>query len=847
MSQSVAIKLKTSTAQPSDAEVEELFGRVLVALCLPAAAVANLTANESVANKWRMVQMNAALLESGRSTQMSDGDAALLEAIRVSPTLADVRELRKRLATGSRGWLDAFYERDGLALLASTLAVALAGPAHRFGEKDGCLALAALGCVRAAFHAPHSFCGGAVAAVALELLAVGSHFGKAAAVRAALPSLEALAAVGGAAPVEVRAAALTLANEVVSGGDDLETRAALRFALRACFDGAAAAETSGSDLAKSTLGRMVGTKATKRRVYTIKHGRLSWADDDAGTSGGAPKRRGSATDEARFVDLATVKAVRAYSDEGGLGGLCAFEVVAEKKTLALAAETRSDKDAWLDALKVAVDRAALARDVGDVRAPFLDVLAPLEPRASSVCAAQREAFFAIADADRAEALSRDGVDLSDAAAVLGRVAAGAAKAGKARAVGELAIAALKALDDATAARWSRATAALGGDAAPEPEKRPIQSVPEQAKRVLGPKAAKLPAVAEEAADPKVARYERMLKMGLPAAPSSRRWPPRASTSRCSPARRPARRRRSRRRRRRGRGPPPMPPLPGAAAAAVPKRAPPKVLGAAPRVPMRPWYWLPLRDVAGADVWAAAGAASDASLVDVGAGERVREAPDYDPSITALRDVEAFLPRARADFACPRRAEFSDVAAQKLGDVLDACGAVAAAAAAARERRRAARAGGGARRRELPQRRLRGEAGGFDLDGVAKLATTKGADGTTLAMHVVAGVDRRDSGARDSAAGRAAFGERLGGFAAALAADADSAKAALRREAALDAARAAFGDDSKQPFDLFRKLLTLVRTLKTAHEANRRRAKPKADAKGGDLFDAFSKTQDDARR
>lgn len=80
--------------------------------------------------------------------------------------------------------------------------------------------------------------------------------------------------------------------------------------------------------------------------------------------------------------MATVKAVRAYSDEGGLGGLCAFEVVGEKKTLALAAETRSDKDAWVDALRVAVDRAALARDVGDVRAPFLDVLAPLEPRAS---------------------------------------------------------------------------------------------------------------------------------------------------------------------------------------------------------------------------------------------------------------------------------------------------------------------------------------------------------------------------------------------------------------------------------------------------------------------------------
>ena len=32
---------------------------------------------------------------------------------------------------------------------------------------------------------------------------------------------------------------------------------------------------------------------------------------------------------------------------------------------------------------------------------------------------------------------------------------------------------------------------------------------------------------------------------------------------------------------------------------------------------------------------------------------------------------------------------------------------------------------------------------------------------------------------------------------------------------------------------------------SAYEANRRRAKPKADAKGGDLFDAFSKTQNDA--
>ncbi|KAH8053310.1 hypothetical protein JL722_9533 [Aureococcus anophagefferens] len=669
MSQSVAIKLKTSTAQPSDAEVEELFGRVLVALCLPAAAVANLTANESVANKWRMVQMNAALLESGRSTQMSDGDAALLEAIR----------------------------RDGLALLASTLAVALAGPAHRFGEKDGCLALAALGCVRcvtnhargldrggrarvydavarAAFHAPHSFCGGAVAAVALELLAVGSHFGKAAAVRAALPSLEALAAVGGAAPVEVRAAALTLANEVVSGGDDLETRAALRFALRACFDGAAAAETSGSDLAKSTLGRMVGTKATKRRVYTIKHGRLSWADDDAGTSGGAPKRRGSATDEARFVDLATVKAVRAYSDEGGLGGLCAFEVVAEKKTLALAAETRSDKDAWLD-VKVAVDRAALARDVGD-----------------------REAFFAIADADRAEALSRGGVDLSDAAAVLGRVAAGAAKAGKARAVGELAIAALKALDDATAARWEDAVAATF-------------------------------------VDPRVAQNVGIALKKLRLKPSEL-----------------------------------------------------------------------ARAVAdGDDVLT-----NKADLIPVPSGDDLDAAKDYDPSITALRD--------------------------KLGDVLDACGAVAAAAAAARESDAVRLALAAALAVGNYLNGGSGEAGGFDLDGVAKLATTKGADGTTLAMHVVAGVDRRDSGA---VARLAALEPALDGRARSFPAVADLSAWLAR------STRRAPSATTKQPFDLFRKLLTLVRTLKTAHEANRRRAKPKADAKGGDLFDAFSKTQDDA--
>ena len=275
------------------------------------------------------------------------------------------------------------------------------------------------------------------------------------------------------------------------------------------------------------------------------------------------------------------------------------------------------------------------------------------------------------------------------------------------------------------------------------------------------------------------------------------------------------------------------------------------------------------------------------------GDDLDAAKDYDPSITALRDVEAFFCHAARvpDFAQRVAAlKFRDVAAQKLGDVLDACGAVAAAAAAARESDavRLALAAALAVGNYLNGGSARGEAGGFDLDGVAKLATTKGADGTTLAMHVVAGVDRRDSGAvarlaalepaldaaaraqsfpavdadlnawlaskraldgllqRDVAAGRAAFGERLGGFAAALAADAESAKAARAdAEAALDAARAAFGDDSKQPFDLFRKLLTLVRTLKTAHEANRRRAKPKADAKGGDLFDAFSKTQNDA--
>ncbi|KAH8069673.1 hypothetical protein JL720_11979 [Aureococcus anophagefferens] len=567
MSQSVAIKLKTSTAQPSDAEVEELFGRVLVALCLPAAAVANLTANESVANKWRMVQMNAALLESGRSTQMSDGDAALLEAIRVSPTLADVRELRKRLATGVEAG-SAFYERDGLALLASTLAVALAGPAHRFGEKDGCLALAALGCVRAAFHAPHSFCGGAVAAVALELLAVGSHFGKAAAVRAALPSLEALAAVGGAAPVE------------------------------------------------------------------------------------------------------------------------------------------------------------------------------------------REAFFAIADADRAEALSRDGVDLSDAAAVLGRVAAGAAKAGKARAVGELAIAALKALDDATAARWEDAVAATF-------------------------------------VDPRVAQNVGIALKKLRLKPSEL-----------------------------------------------------------------------ARAVAdGDDVLT-----NKADLIPVPSGDDLDAAKDYDPSITALRDVEAFLPRG----ACPTLPNASRRSSSRRRGRSSATCSTPAAPSRRRRRRRASDAVRLALAAALAVGNyLNGGSAGeaaADLDGVAKLATTKGADGTTLAMHVVAGVDRRDSGAvarlaalepaltrrgRSGVDATSAPGSRRSGRSTACssatrpraARPSASASAASRRRSRPTRNRPRRADEAarrrapsattKQPFDLFRKLLTLVRTLKTAHEANRRRAKPKADAKGGD--------------
>ncbi|KAJ1450917.1 hypothetical protein M885DRAFT_531071 [Pelagophyceae sp. CCMP2097] len=264
MSESVAIRIKDTGVQPDDAEVESLFARVLHALLIPDAAREQLIGNESIANKWRMVQMNAALLASqAASTTFGEDDVALLAELRAAPARAAVAplvELRKRLSTSSRGWLGGFYARGGVEVLVEVLVTAGAGAAAgaTYTEVEGFCVLEAFACVRqlvnhrsgletatassgatglfravaaAALREPWSVVGAALAAVGLRLLAVAAHYSHSPGflADAEYAALAAACAAGGkgdgaddrTVPPAVVAAVMTLANELIIAQDDV--------------------------------------------------------------------------------------------------------------------------------------------------------------------------------------------------------------------------------------------------------------------------------------------------------------------------------------------------------------------------------------------------------------------------------------------------------------------------------------------------------------------------------------------------------------------------------------------------------------------------------------------------
>ncbi|KAJ8606325.1 hypothetical protein CTAYLR_010374 [Chrysophaeum taylorii] len=540
MSESVYIKFKATEARPSDAEVEELFDKVLTALLVPEQAQTSLRANETIEGKWRLVQMNAQLLDTGgRSATFAADDIALLEQLKQQasrPSLRDVEELSKRLATGSRGLLQGFYSQGGLGILAKMLWARVDRDAYT--ELDSVLCVAIFSCVKvvmnhrkglekatsfqallraivaASIHDPVSLTGAPVAAIGLELLAVAAHFGAADRVSAALVAeddhdvldpfsrlrAQVLDAGSSSSSVSkgVGAAVLTLANELVCAERDTVKRCTLRACAAPLFrrmrfdddsvsrtkvDAARrAAEMEGelvttkqSNVAQ-TIGKLVRTQRTKRRDFTLRGTRLSWASADADVGRGTPRqpskrrltmppstttttaaaasRRGSGggpdEEDLRYVDLETVSDLAPFTHDSELRAESpfGFELAASSgKTFPLGAASHFERRAWLRALQRALDRIELARQldpteddassarprsVGSVASdddPWSASLArvnassaAIDARADEVLKAQTAAFEAIADQDRIEALAEDGVDLADLGAVLRKVA-----------------------------------------------------------------------------------------------------------------------------------------------------------------------------------------------------------------------------------------------------------------------------------------------------------------------------------------------------------------------------------------------------------------------------------------
>lgn len=565
MSESVYVRLVKDDSRPSDAEVENLFDRVLKALLIPEKAQASLKANETMDGKWRLVQLNKQLLETNAvSTNFAAEDKALLDDLKrnaARPSLGDVIELKKRLASGSRGHLEGFYEHHGLQLLSCLLWARLEKPAY-YTELDSVLCVEVFGCVKtlmnhrkglekatshadlleaivaASLHDPSSTTGAPPAAIGLELLAVASHYGAADKVLAALSPVggDQDEERGGAAtspakdpflglrrkmltkkkvPKAIFAATLTLANEIVIAERDTVERCALRScaeplfaaiaplssedciddtesvrqkresARKACDVEGELVATKQSGVAKSALGKIVGTQRTKRRGFVLRGSKLSWASaNDGGENNGVaphqdgspfkhkmPRRKSSLASlrsdsdtsvaagdlqdsSSRYLDLNNIVEIAPYTLDAEIRAETpfGFELAANGgKTWAFGAASHSDRRKWLLAIQRAVDRVELCRQLKDEEeddatinsdsplrpreddvvwgkclAKLKQIMAPIEARARNVLKAQTAAFEAIAEQDRIEALAEDGVDLGDLEAVFARVAKRAA-------------------------------------------------------------------------------------------------------------------------------------------------------------------------------------------------------------------------------------------------------------------------------------------------------------------------------------------------------------------------------------------------------------------------------------
>ena len=377
---------------PSAPEVDRLYEALLGRLNLPDAALAPMR-KKSTADKWTFVNM-AVGAEASASASLGASDREAVDAIRDAcdrPSLDALRSLRTCLRTSRRRWLEEFYAYGGHGVLAGVLWVKADAMREGPTELDVAVVLEVAGCVKAlvnhasgldrlvaeggdllrsiaaaALARPSHVIGAHAAPPLLELLTVVARFspergrsvvaaavrsergrggGDAGALADAAAGVDAGPLAGFPTRLAVRAAALSLANELVCGEADEGARAALRAALAR---GVAAALTpspsreAAADAAAS-LGEAAGVLVAApprdgdgarpagpppgSAAYAARGGALAW--DAAGASpaargrrmplfgrrgGGAPaSARGGTLALADVVDVAPASAPRAES------------------------------------------------------------------------------------------------------------------------------------------------------------------------------------------------------------------------------------------------------------------------------------------------------------------------------------------------------------------------------------------------------------------------------------------------------------------------------------------------------------------------------------------------------